>query len=149
MEFGWEKCARICLKSSKVYRKQHMGNTMETEIKELDTMKAYKYLGVEESHNIGHKKEKDRLKKEYIRRLRLILSTELSAKNKMQAIGSLAIAVLRYSFGIINWHQEEIQKLDRKTRKMLTVHRQHHPKADTEHLYVPRKDGGRRLMQIE
>jgi ligand-binding sensor protein len=53
---------------------------METEIKELDTMKAYKYNGVEESHNIEHKKEKDRLKKEYIRRLRSILSTELSAK---------------------------------------------------------------------
>jgi hypothetical protein len=81
MKFGWEKCARICIKSGKVYRKQHMGNTMETEIKELDTMKAYKYLGVGESHNIEHKKEKDRLKKEYIRRLRLILSTELSAKN--------------------------------------------------------------------
>jgi hypothetical protein len=102
MKFGWEKCARTCLKSCKVYRKQHMGNTMETEIKELDTMKAYKYLGVEESHNIEHKKEKDRLKKEYIRRLRLILSTELSAKNKMQAIGSLTIPVLRYSFGFIN-----------------------------------------------
>jgi hypothetical protein len=29
-------------------------------------MKAFKFLGVEESHNIGHKKEKDRLKKEYI-----------------------------------------------------------------------------------
>jgi hypothetical protein len=57
-----------------------MGNTMENEIKELDTMKAYKYLGVEKRHNIQHKKEKDRLKKEYIRRLRLILSTELSAK---------------------------------------------------------------------
>jgi hypothetical protein len=56
---------------------------METEIKELDTTKAYKYLGVEKSHNIKHKKEKDSLKKEYIRRLRLILSTELSAKNKM------------------------------------------------------------------
>jgi hypothetical protein len=51
---------------------------------------------------------------EYIRRLRLILSTKLSAKNKMQATGSLAISVLKYSFEIINWHQEEIQKLDRK-----------------------------------
>jgi hypothetical protein len=29
-----------------------MGKTMETEIKELDTMKAYKYLGIEDSHNI-------------------------------------------------------------------------------------------------
>jgi hypothetical protein len=68
------------------------------------------------------------LKKEYIRRLRLILSTELSAKNKMQAIGLLAIQVLKYSFGIINWHQEEIQKQDRKTRKMLTIRGQHHLK---------------------
>jgi hypothetical protein len=114
MKFGWEKHARNCLKSGKVYRKQHIWETMATEIKELDTRKACKYLSVEESHNIEHKKEKDRLK-EYIRRLRLILSTELCAKNKMHAIGLLAIPVLRYSFGIINWHQEEIQKLDRRT----------------------------------
>jgi hypothetical protein len=31
-----------------------MGNTMENEIKELDSIKAYKYLGVEENHNIEH-----------------------------------------------------------------------------------------------
>jgi hypothetical protein len=31
------------------------------------------------------------LKKEYVRRLRLILNTELSARNKMQATGSLAL----------------------------------------------------------
>jgi hypothetical protein len=86
------------------------------------------------------------LKKKYIRRLRLILSTELSAKNKIQAIGSLAISVLRYGFGIINWHQEEIQKLDRKTTKMLNIHGQHHPKADIYRLNVPRKDTGRGLM---
>jgi hypothetical protein len=47
MKFGWEKCARICLKHGKAYRKQHMGTTMENEIKELDTMKAHKYLGIE------------------------------------------------------------------------------------------------------
>jgi hypothetical protein len=57
-------------------------------------MKAYKYLGVEENHNIEHENEKDKLKEEYVRRLRLILSTELSAKNKMQATGSLAVPVL-------------------------------------------------------
>jgi hypothetical protein len=112
-------------------------------------MKAYKYLGVEENHNIEHKNEKEKLKKEYVRRLRLILDTELSAKYKMQAIGSLAVPVLRYSFGIMNWHQEEIQKLDRKSRKMLTIHGQHHPRADNDLLYVPRKEGGRGLKQVE
>ena len=73
-----------------------------------------------------------------MRRLRLVLGTELSAKNKIQAIGSLEVPVFRYSFGIVNWHQEELQKLDRKT-KILTIHGQHHPKADVDRLYVPRK----------
>jgi hypothetical protein len=88
------------------------------------------------------------LKKEYLRRLRLVLGTELSAKNKIQAIGSLAVPVLKYSVRIINWHQEELQKLDRKTRKLLTIHGQQHKKADIDHLYAPRKQGGRGLMQL-
>jgi hypothetical protein len=57
---------------------------MENEIKKLEPMKVYKYLGVAENHNIDHKNEKEKLKKEYVRRLRLILITELRAKNKMQ-----------------------------------------------------------------
>jgi hypothetical protein len=61
----------------------------------------------------------------------------------------LAVPVLRYSFGIINCHQEELQKLGRKTRKLLTIHGQHHPKADVDHLYVPRRYRGRGLMQLE
>jgi hypothetical protein len=124
----------ISLKNGTVYRKQHIGNTIENEIKELEPMKAYKYLGVEENHNIEHKNEKEKLK-EYGRRLILILNTELSAKNKMQAIGLLAVPVL----GIINWHQEEIQRLDRKTRKMLTIQVQHHPRADTDAYMFPEK----------
>jgi hypothetical protein len=32
---------------------------------------------------------------------------------------------------------------------MLTIHGQHHQKADIDRFYVPRKDGGRGLMQIE
>jgi hypothetical protein len=144
MKFGLEKCARISLRNGTVYRKEHIGNTMENEIKELEPMKVYKYLGAAENHNIEHKNEKEKLKKGYVRRLRLIFSTELSAKNKMQATGSLAVPVLRYSFGIINWHQEEIQKLDRKTRKMPTIHGQHHPRTDTDHL-CSQKRGGKRI----
>jgi len=84
-----------------------------------------------------------------LRRLKLVFGTELSAKNKIQAIGSLAVRVLRYSFGIVNWHQEELQKLDQKTRKLLNIHGQHHPKAEVDLLYVSRKQGGRGLMQLE
>jgi hypothetical protein len=45
---------------------------------------------------------KERLKQEYRRRLRVILNSELNARNKITAIGALAVPVLRYSFGTIN-----------------------------------------------
>jgi hypothetical protein len=92
MKFGLEKCARISSKNGAVCRKQHIGNAMEKEIKELEPMKAYKYLEVAGNQSTEHKNEKEKLKKEYVRRLILILSTELSAKNKMQATGSLAVS---------------------------------------------------------
>ena len=78
-----------------------IGNTFENDIKELDPRKAYKYLGIEENVDIQHKNEKEKLMKEYMRRLRLVLGTELSAKNKIQAVGSLAVPVLRYSLELL------------------------------------------------
>jgi hypothetical protein len=63
-------------------------------------MEAYKYLGVEENHNVEHKNEKEKLKKDYVRRLRLILNTELSAKNKMQSwiIGSTSTKIQLWNY---------------------------------------------------
>jgi hypothetical protein len=149
MNFEFEKYANICLKKGRVQKKTYIESTLEKDIKELDPRKACKYLRIEESHDIQHKNETEKLKKEYLRRLILVLDTELSAKNKIQAIGALAVAVLRYSFGIIDWHQEELRKLDRKTRKLLTTHGQHHPKADVDRFYVSRIQVGRGLMQLE
>jgi hypothetical protein len=40
----------------------------------------------QESHDIEHKNEKEKLKKEYSRRMRLVLGTAHSAKNKIQTI---------------------------------------------------------------
>jgi hypothetical protein len=39
----------------------------------------------------------------------MILKSELNAMNKIIAIGALAIPLLGYSFGIINWRYEEIK----------------------------------------
>jgi len=60
----------------------------------------------------------------------MILKFELNARNKITAIGALAVPVLRYSFGIINWRIEEIKQIDKKTRKMLTMYKMHQRKAD-------------------
>jgi hypothetical protein len=70
------------------------------EIQELEQGKTYKYPGIEESEGMQHQQMKERMKKEYSRRLRITLKSKLNAKNKITAIGALAILVLRYSFGI-------------------------------------------------
>ena len=83
MNFGLEKCARICLKRGSVQSRLHVGSTYDNDIIELDPRKAYKYLGIQESFDIQHKNEKEKLKKEYLGRLRLVLGTELFAKYKI------------------------------------------------------------------
>jgi len=77
------------------------------------------------------------------------LGTELSAKNKIQAIESLEAPVLKYGLVIVNCHLEKLQKLDQKTRKLLTIYRQPQSKANVVRLYVPSKQGGKGLMKLE
>ena len=43
----------------------------------------------------------------------------------------------------------EIKRLDTKTRKLLTLSKMHHTKADVDRLYLPRNAGGRGLIQLE
>jgi len=53
----------------------------------------------------------------------MILKSEMKARNKITAIGALAVPVLRYTYSFvrINWRIDEIKQIDRKTRKMLTM----------------------------
>lgn len=96
-----------------------------------------------------HAKVKEKIRKEYYRRIRLVLKSELNAANRIDAINTPAVPVVTYRFNIINWKMEELMKLDRKTRKFLTMAKMHHPKADVDRLYIPRKAGGRGLVQLE
>jgi hypothetical protein len=79
---------------------------------ELEQGKPYK-----EGEGIQHQQIKERLKQECNRRLRMILKSELNARNKITAIGALAVPVLRYSFGTINWRIEDIKKLTEKAER--------------------------------
>ena len=44
----------------------------DTEVQELDQEEVYKYLGVDENDGIQHSKMKEKIRKEYNRRVRLI-----------------------------------------------------------------------------
>ena len=93
---------------------------------------------------------KENVRKECHRRIGVILKSEVNAANRFKAINTLAVPIVTYSFNIINWKMNEIKKLETETRKLLTIQRMHHPKADVDRLYLPRTpSGGGGLIQIE
>ena len=53
--------------------------------------------------------------------VRGVLQSELNGKNKLEAINTLAILVVAYSFNVVNWNLEEIKRIDRKIRKQMTL----------------------------
>ena len=57
--------------------------------------------------------------------------------------------VIVYSYGIINWKLDEIQDLDRMTRKQLCMNQMLAKKADVDRIYLPCLEGGRSLMNLE
>lgn len=149
MKFGIEKCAKATILKGKVTCTEHIELNTQEIIKNLEPGETYRYLGIDENPLIANEEMKNKIKKEYLRRARLILKSQLTGKNKIQALGNLAVPVVEYSFGIVTWTKQEIQELDRKTRKLLTIHGLLHPRADVDRLYVQRKEGGRGLRNLE
>lgn len=149
MEFGLDKCAKATFLKGKLSETSSLNLDVDTIIKELDQNETYKYLGVNEGNGIKHATMKEKIRKEYYRRIRLVLKSELNSRNRIEAINTLAVPVVQYSFNVINWNMSELQQMDRKTRKLFTANRMLHPKADVERLYLPRKEGGRGLIQLQ
>ena len=150
MKFGLDKCAITHFVNGKLSGNNTGVKVGKTEtIKGLEPGQVYKHLGVDESNGIQHSTMRERLRREYFRRVKMVLRTELYGRNKVLAINELALPVLTYSFGVIHWGTTDLQQLDLRTRKLLTMHGVHHPSADVDRLYAPCNEGGRGLQQIE
>ena len=129
MEFGLKKCGVVILKKRKPVKFDgiHLPNE---EIMEGVVENGYTYLGILELEKIKEYKMKIKVTAEYKRRLRL--KSKLNGKNKIQAINTCAVALLRYGAGIINWKVDELRNIDRTTRKTLTMYVMLHPKSDID-----------------
>ena len=147
--FGLDKCAKTTFIRGKLKYTRSIVLDTDTKIKELDQEETYKYLGIEESDGIQHGKMKEKIRKECYRRVRGVLQSDLKVKNKLEAINTLAIPEVTYSFNIVNWNPEEIKIIDKKIRKLMTLNRMHHSKADVSGMYIPNKEGRRGMANLE
>ena len=109
----------------------------------------YKYLGVFKADVMLHDQMKDKIGKEYLRRVKRAAHSKLSGGNLIQAINTWAVSLVRYAGGMIEWTKQELRDLDRRTRKLLSMNGGFHSRDCVTRLYVPRKDGGRGLISVE
>ena len=75
MEFGLEKCAKASFTCGKLFKTLHLQLDAYTCIKELDQEGIYKYLGVTEGDGIQHSAMKEKVRKEYCHKVRMILKS--------------------------------------------------------------------------
>ena len=118
------------------------------ELRKLEMNEIYKYLGQDEDISFKGELNKERVMKEYYRRVRKIWSSELYSRNKVTAHNTFAVPVLVPTFGILDWTKKEIEDVDVKTRKMLTQGGNFHRNSSVDRLYSPRKEGGRGLSSV-
>ena len=89
---------------------------------------------MEEGEGIQHHKMKVKIRKEYKRRIKLVLKSELNARNKIAGINTLAVPVILYSYGVIDWKMDEIKDLDRMTRKQMCMNQMLAKKEDVDRI---------------
>ena len=64
-------------------------------------------------------------------------------------LNTWAVSILRYGTRILKWNKNELQEMDRKTRKFMTMITELHPRSDVARLYVSRRNGGSELIRCE
>ena len=102
MKFGLGKCAVAHFVNGRL-----SGHNSGVTVGKTDTINClelgpvYKYLGVDESNDFQHSMMRERLRREYFRRVKVVLLTELYGRNKILAINGFALPVLTYGFGVI------------------------------------------------
>ena len=148
MEFGIKKCGVAYIKRGKLSKAEGLRLLSGNMIAAVNEG-GYRYLGITELDKVKEKEMKLQFRAEYMRRLKLIMKSKLHGRNKLKAINTWAVLLLRYGTGIIEWTKEDLQKMDRKTRKVMTMNKEFHPKSDTARLYVSRKRCGRGLISCE
>jgi hypothetical protein len=145
MTFGLDKCAYISVKNGKIDKQDEPFE----EIAELEEGAVYKYLGIQQNSKIDHTQIKKEFTQKYKKRLTKICNTKLTGGRMVEALNCWAIPVLTYSFGVVKWSDTDLEALDRLTRVTMTKFRSLHPNSSATRLYLPRKEGGRGLLNLE
>ena len=121
----------------------------KTTMKGLKEGSSYKYVGVIWADVMQHHEMKEKVKTEYYRRVKKILQMKLNGRNIITGINAWGISLLRYAAAFLDWTGAKLQQIDKRTRKLMTMHQALSPKSDVARTYLSRKEGGVGLISVE
>ena len=147
-EFGIKKCGVVVLKRGKLCQSEGVKLINGQTIKEVND-EGYKYLGILELDKFKERKMKEIFRTEYLRRFKLVMKSQLNGKNKIKAANTWAVSLMRYGAGTNKWNKEELQGIDKKSRKIMTTNKELHLRSEDARIYVPRMKGVGGLISCE
>ena len=111
-------------------------------IKEVKS-NGYKCLGIQQNRG---KQDEGELSERILKKTKLIMKSRLNGRNKIIAIDTWTVYLMRYGAGIVKWTKRELDEIDRKTRKVMTMDKELHSTSDVVIVYVSRMEGRRGLI---
>ena len=148
MSFGEDKCGYVFIDRGELKQQGERIVINGVTIKELNDGELYKYLGVDENIQYDGDVSKERILKEYYRRVKAIWRSTLNVRNKSIVHNSFALSLLIPTVGILDWTIQEIVEIDRRARQILCMAGSFPRNSDVNRLYVKRTEGGRGLKSF-
>ena len=146
MEFGIKiKCGVLVLKRGKVVPSEGVEIPDGKRINEVEKNE-YKYLGILEYNKIKEWKMKGNFWREYLMRTKLTVKSRFNGRNKIMAINTWVVYLIRHGAGIAKWTKSKHDEMGRKTRKVMIMNKGLHPRSNIDRLYVSRMEEGRGLI---
>ena len=118
----------------------------QDKIRTLAENETYKYLSILEADPIKHVQMKDKIQKNISGKL---LETKISCRNLIKGINTWAVPLVKYSVPFLKWTRDELKQMDKRTKKLMTMHTALHPRDDVDRLYESRKERRRGPAVIE
>ena len=101
MGFGISKCTHVTMRAGKIVSVGRIEPSSGEVILELESDKGSKCLRILETNDIMHSEIKNKIQKEYYKKLRELTSSKLNGRNTTRSINSRSVASVRYSAGIL------------------------------------------------
>ena len=75
----------------------------------------------------------------------MVLRSKLNGKNMIMALNAWAVSIFRYGTKILKWNKNELQEMEKKTRKFMAMNKELHKRRNVTRLYISKENGGRGL----